>query len=271
MSGLSLGANDYKLVAAVGMTGATGAGHALVTFTDEKTVSSSNVPSASSTRASSRCPARRPVPLPRIDVGVTTASAGYQVSSPTSPIPARPPRSAAVDANGYANAPGRQLLWRRSVDRVPDRPGPDVAAVPVDRRPRGLAHGRSRRERLCRSASPASRPNMLICAATTRHSADSGLRLLACTTQLQAASEVTVYWEFDRNTFIDGVDGFVPYDTNVNWPPGTGNRSCPQSGVDFVSRRRHSAASRSRPTSRASTNRSRASTSTVSRAPTPTW
>ena len=46
---------------------------------------------------------------------------------------------------------------------------------------------------------------------------------------------MTIYWEFERNTLIDGVDGFVPYDANVNWPPGTGNRSCPQSGVDFVS------------------------------------
>jgi hypothetical protein len=47
-------------------------------------------------------------------------------------------------------------------------------------------------------------------------------------------TSVTVYWEFDRNTFIDGVEGFVTYDANVNWPPGTGNRACPQAGVDFV-------------------------------------
>lgn len=47
-------------------------------------------------------------------------------------------------------------------------------------------------------------------------------------------TEVTVYWEFERYTFIDGVEGFLPYDANVNWPPGTGNRACPQSGVDFV-------------------------------------
>ena len=46
--------------------------------------------------------------------------------------------------------------------------------------------------------------------------------------------EVTVYWEFDRNTLIDGVVSFVPYDTRVNWPPGTGSRACPESGVDFV-------------------------------------
>ena len=47
-------------------------------------------------------------------------------------------------------------------------------------------------------------------------------------------TSVTVYWEFDRNTFIDGVSGFIPYDTFVNWPPGTGSRACPQSGVSVV-------------------------------------
>ncbi len=46
--------------------------------------------------------------------------------------------------------------------------------------------------------------------------------------------DVAVYWEFARNTWIDGVAGTVPYDSNVNWPPGTGDRACPQAGVDFV-------------------------------------
>jgi len=48
-------------------------------------------------------------------------------------------------------------------------------------------------------------------------------------------TDVSVYWEFDRNTFIAGVTGIVPYDTNVNWPPATGSRACPESGVDYVS------------------------------------
>jgi hypothetical protein len=47
-------------------------------------------------------------------------------------------------------------------------------------------------------------------------------------------TNVTIWWEFDRNTLIDRVPGIVPYDTLVNWPPGTGSRACPQSGVDFV-------------------------------------
>jgi len=45
---------------------------------------------------------------------------------------------------------------------------------------------------------------------------------------------VTIWWEFDRNTLIDGAWGIVPYDTAVNWPPGTGSRRCPMSGVDYV-------------------------------------
>jgi hypothetical protein len=60
------------------------------------------------------------------------------------------------------------------------------------------------------------------------------LVVAACGPAPAPFTSVTVYWEFDRNTFIDGVDGFVTYDANVNWPPGTGNRACPQAGVDFV-------------------------------------
>jgi hypothetical protein len=48
------------------------------------------------------------------------------------------------------------------------------------------------------------------------------------------ATEVAVYWEFERTTYIDGVVGFVSYDADVNWPPGTADRACPQSGVDYV-------------------------------------
>jgi hypothetical protein len=63
----------------------------------------------------------------------------------------------------------------------------------------------------------------------------AALVLAGCGTSSQPLTDVTVYWEFDRNTFIDGAVGFVPYDVDVNWPIGTGNRACPQSGVDFVS------------------------------------
>jgi hypothetical protein len=60
------------------------------------------------------------------------------------------------------------------------------------------------------------------------------LAVSACGPAPAPLVDVSVYWEFDRNTFIDGATGFVPYDVNVNWPPGTGNRSCPESGVDYV-------------------------------------
>lgn len=60
------------------------------------------------------------------------------------------------------------------------------------------------------------------------------LAATACGPTSPPLVEVTIYWEFDRNTLIDGVVGFIPYDTLVNWPPGTGSRACPESGVNFV-------------------------------------
>jgi hypothetical protein len=55
-----------------------------------------------------------------------------------------------------------------------------------------------------------------------------------CGTSSAPLTSVAVYWEFDRNTFVDGVESFVVYDSFVNWPPNTGSRACPQSGVDVV-------------------------------------
>jgi hypothetical protein len=60
------------------------------------------------------------------------------------------------------------------------------------------------------------------------------LAAAACGPTSPPLADVTIYWEFDRNTLIDGVIGIRPYDTLVNWPPGTGSRACPESGVDFV-------------------------------------
>lgn len=62
------------------------------------------------------------------------------------------------------------------------------------------------------------------------------LALLAaagCTSAPPPLTEVDIYWEFDRHTWINGQAGTVPYDVNVNNPPvATG--PCPQSGVSFV-------------------------------------
>lgn len=60
------------------------------------------------------------------------------------------------------------------------------------------------------------------------------LASFACGPTPQPVTDVAVYWEFERTTLIDGVPGFLPYDANVNWPPGTGDRGCPQAGVDYV-------------------------------------
>lgn len=62
----------------------------------------------------------------------------------------------------------------------------------------------------------------------------AALAAAACGPTSPPLVEVTIWWEFDRNTLIDGVPGFVPYDTRVNWPPGTGSGPCVESGVDFV-------------------------------------
>ncbi len=62
----------------------------------------------------------------------------------------------------------------------------------------------------------------------------AALSVAACGPTSPPLVEVTIWWEFDRNTLIDGVPDFVPYDTFVNWTPGTGNRRCPDSRVDFV-------------------------------------
>jgi hypothetical protein len=64
----------------------------------------------------------------------------------------------------------------------------------------------------------------------------AALAIAACgpTSNSPPLTNVTIWWEFDRNTLIDGVIGIQPYDTRVNWPPGTGSGACPQSGVDFV-------------------------------------
>jgi hypothetical protein len=101
-SGVSLGANAYKLVAAVGMTGATGAGHAVVTFTDETTVSASNVLIRFVNAGILALPGAAPVALPAIDVGVTTASAVYLPIFTNVAYPGKAAAAAPVDANGYA-------------------------------------------------------------------------------------------------------------------------------------------------------------------------
>jgi hypothetical protein len=104
-SSVSLGAGAYKLVAAVGMTGATGAGHAAVVFTDEKTVSSSNVLIRFVNAGILALPGAAPVPLPAIDVGVTTASTGYQAIFTNVAYPGKAAQAGLVDANGYATVP----------------------------------------------------------------------------------------------------------------------------------------------------------------------
>jgi len=104
-SSVSLGDGVYKLVAAVGKTGATGAPHALVTFTDERTVTSANVLIRFVNTGLATLDGTNFFPLPAIDLGVTTASTGYQAIFTNVAYPGKAAQTAAVDANGYATVP----------------------------------------------------------------------------------------------------------------------------------------------------------------------
>ena len=106
LTGLSLGSGVYKLVAAVGYTGSTTAPHALVSFTDETTVTTGNV--AIRFANVGILPGVTFGPLPAIDVGVTTATAPYTAIFKSVAYPGVAPASTTapvIDANGYAVVP----------------------------------------------------------------------------------------------------------------------------------------------------------------------
>jgi hypothetical protein len=67
-----------------------------------------------------------------------------------------------------------------------------------------------------------------------RTAALAALALSACYSNPPTPlSDVIVYWEFRRSTFVDGVAGSVTYDADVSHP-GIAAGSCPQSGVERV-------------------------------------
>jgi len=105
LTGVSLGSGVHKLVAAVGHAASTTAPHALVSFTDETTVTTGNVAIRFANTGILALPAAAPAPLPAIDVGVTTASTGYQVIFSNVAYPATAAQTATVNANGYATVP----------------------------------------------------------------------------------------------------------------------------------------------------------------------
>jgi hypothetical protein len=105
-TGIALDVGVYKLLAAVGYAGSTTAPHALVSFTDETTVTTGNV--AIRFANVGILPGATFGPLPAIDVGITTASTGYAVIFKNVTYPGVSPASTTapvIDANGYAVVP----------------------------------------------------------------------------------------------------------------------------------------------------------------------
>ena len=64
--------------------------------------------------------------------------------------------------------------------------------------------------------------------------AAAALALSSCfASQDTPLTNVVVYWQFQRATFVDGVEDEVPYDADPQHPPVAQGR-CPQSGIDRV-------------------------------------
>ncbi|MBS1111641.1 MAG: hypothetical protein H6Q88_3633 [Anaeromyxobacteraceae bacterium] len=60
------------------------------------------------------------------------------------------------------------------------------------------------------------------------------LATAACGPAPVPVTPVTIWWEFSRHTFVDGIPDTLPYDPDVNaHPPGI-DGPCTQAGVDWV-------------------------------------
>jgi len=132
---VSLGNGVYKLIAAVGMTGATGAPHSLATFTDEATVATGNVAIRFANTGILALPGATPVALPPIDVGVIPAVTGATYTLIFGNV-AYPGVAAGgiVDTNGYAIVPAAGFaagaaLWVCSAGVAPPSPACQATTV----------------------------------------------------------------------------------------------------------------------------------------------
>jgi hypothetical protein len=132
---VSLGNGVYKLIAAVGMTGATGAGHSLATFTDEATVATGYVAIRFANTGILALPGAAPVALPPIDVGVipTAVGATYTLIFGNVAYPGVA-AGGSVDTKGYAIVPAAGFaagaaLWVCPAGAVPPTVGCQPTAV----------------------------------------------------------------------------------------------------------------------------------------------
>jgi hypothetical protein len=202
-----------------------------VTFTDETTVASDKL-AIRAVNAGLVGTSGSATSLPPVDFGVTSSAGTYQPIVTNVAYPGAAAAGGAIDANGYTTVPVTTLPGASALTICPAGQTPASAVcqlmyLPAGQISGGLVIGTYA---IGISGTP---PNMLLCVDNmTLPSPSNGYS--PCTTQLLGRANYAIYWEFERSTFIDGVTGSVPYDALVNWPPGTGNRSCPEAGVDFV-------------------------------------
>lgn len=128
---VSLGSGEYKLLAVVGKTGAVGGAPALVTFTDEAAPSANNVVIRFVNAGLATLDGANFFPLPAIDVGVTTASAGYQAIFTNVAYPGKAAQTGAVDANGYAVVPAASFAGQVDLTVCPTGKTPATVVPPA--------------------------------------------------------------------------------------------------------------------------------------------
>jgi len=229
LTGFAIGVDEHKLLAVVGASGATGAPHSVVSFTDEHTVASNRAAIRFINAGLRALPGSAPVPLPALNIGFTIGSTYSGVFTNVA-YPGTAPAGGVVDANGYANLDPAGLTAGAQITACPYPAIPPSSTCSSSPMPPGITGGTVASGFIIGYAGVA--PNSILCADNTAPPT-AGYNYSLCAIDNQT-SDVAVYWEFDRNTFVDGIQGTIRYDANVNWPPGTGSRACPQSGVDFV-------------------------------------
>jgi len=132
LTGVSLDGGVYKLVAAVGATGVTGAAHALVSFTDETTVASNRVAIRFVNAGLLAIPGSAPSPLPPLNIGFTVGTTYNGVFTNVA-YPGKGAVVPPVDANGYATVDPAGLPSGVQITAClsPATSGPTCASTPL--------------------------------------------------------------------------------------------------------------------------------------------
>jgi hypothetical protein len=132
LTGLSLASGVSKMVAIVGAGGTGAVPHALVQFTDETTVATGNVAIRFANAGLIQIPGGF-MAVPPIDVGVTTASTGYQPIFVNVAYPGVAPAKTTapvIDANGYATLPASSFSGTVQLTVCPTGKTPATVVAP---------------------------------------------------------------------------------------------------------------------------------------------